>query len=88
LEELPYLIRVCVENAMKNSSCHPGNRYECCVKTVAMWFFLRTGKTFYDFLSQNMMLPTYKTIQRSLASYKKKLHEGEMDFDGVVAGLK
>lgn len=77
-----------MDNANQNIFGQKSNRYNDEIRKVAMWHYIRAGKSFYDFSSRNMNLPSLKAVQRDMIHYHGKMMECQLDFDGVAAAIK
>lgn len=86
---LPYLIRLLITNAEKNTIGNRGNRYNVNeIMKIAMYIYIRGGRNLYGFFNLNLKLPVLKTVQRNMLQYHKMLSEGHLYFDELDTMLQ
>ncbi|KAG5681188.1 hypothetical protein PVAND_010645 [Polypedilum vanderplanki] len=77
----PTMLRRLIDNATKNFSGNKGNRFDSDFLQLCLYFFIRGGKSFYEFLAPNLNLPSIKTLRRNANIFHKELIEGKCYFD-------
>lgn len=79
---------MCIDNAKSNPFGHKGNRFSDEFIKVAIYIYIRGGKSLYEFFHLNLNFPALKTVQRRMLKFHKKLIENHFYFDELVNFLK
>jgi hypothetical protein len=88
MDSLPFLLRLLIDNAMRNQTGSRSNRYEREIKQVSAFLLIRDGNSQYNFFQKNLRLPEVSTVRKFLSNEVKTLQEGVLDFDGLLEYLK
>lgn len=75
---VPKLLYDCVINALSHTSGNKGNRFDENFLKVAVYFYVRSGKAFYEFLLKNFNLPSVITIKRYINKSISDVNEGKV----------
>lgn len=76
------------KNSKLNSIANSGNRFSEPLIQVALYLFIRGGRSLYEFLKLNLMLPSYETLRKKMTKYQGKATEGKFYFDELSQHLE
>lgn len=72
---------ICFENSEKIQHGHRGNRNEIIVKKLAVFFYIRGGKGFYEFFNWNLKFPAVSSLKNFMLKELKIVNENVFRFN-------
>lgn len=88
IENINFLADLFRNNANMNSFSSSGNRFSVPLMQVAVYLYIRGGRSLYEFLKLNLVLPSYETLRKQMSLFQKKRIEGKFYFDDLIQHIQ